>query len=225
MGLRHALTVLAEQWDDIRDRLPSAEFDTVSELVDEFTREGDRVISEEIAEEIADLLRARLPKDHPFLAALRGGEERLAPDPARRAAELTTWLRLTEPLRARLDGGLAPTAEEVERAATRWLLDAPALSADELLARGLDPEDPDLIRLAGAEGTGRWPSFQFAPDGSASRVVRTINRILEAAADPAGAADWWLGENARLGDAPARLIGTLADDELIAAARAETAEA
>jgi hypothetical protein len=225
MGLRHALTVLAEQWDDIRARLPSGEFGTVSELVDEFTREGDRVVSEEIAEEIADLLRARLPKDHAFLAALRGREERLAPDPARRAAELGTWFRLTEPLRARLDGGLAPTAQEVDRAATRGLLDAPALSADELIAKGLDPADPDLIRLAGADGTGRWPSFQFTPDGAPPRVVRTINRILEAAADPAGAADWWLGEHARFGDAPARLIGRVPDDELIAAARAGTGEA
>src|SRR4051812_33891315 len=110
MGLRQALTVLAEQWEDIRGRLSSGDFAAVSDLVDEFTREGDRVASEEIAEEIADLLRARLPKDHPFLTALRGREERLAPDPARRAAELATWFRLTEPLRARLDGSPAPSA-------------------------------------------------------------------------------------------------------------------
>ena len=225
MGLRHALTVLAEQWEDVRDRLPPAEFDSVSELVDEFTREGDRVISEEIAEEIADLLRARLPRDHPVLAALRAREERLAPDPARRAAELAAWFRLAEPLRARLGDVVSPTAEEVERGATRWLLDAPALGADDLRANGLDPGDPDLIRLDDADGTGRWPSFQFAPDGAPLRIVQTINRILEAYDDPFGAADWWLGTNARLGDAPARLVGTLPDDELIAAARAGTGEA
>jgi hypothetical protein len=224
MGLRQALTVLAEQWDDIRGRLSSGEFGAVSELVDEFTREGDRVISEEIAEEIADLLRARLPKDHPFLAALRGPQERLAPDPARRAAELAAWFRLTEPLRARLGDAGSPTAEEVERAATRWLLDAPALGADELRAHGLDPGDPELIRLDDGDGAGRWPSFQFGSDGVPLRVVRTINRILEASDDPFGAADWWLGANARLGDAPVRLIGRLPDGELIAAARAETAE-
>lgn len=226
MGLRQALTVLAEQWDDIRDRLPSGEFDTVSELVDELTREGDRVISEEIAEEIADLLRARLPKDHPFSAALRGHEERLAPDPGRRAADLVAWFRLTEPLRARLGDAVTPTAtaDEVERAATGWLLDAPALGADELRAHGVDPGDPDLIRLAAADGAGRWPSFQFGSDGAPLRVVRTINRILEASDDPFGAADWWLGANARLGAAPARLIGRRPDGDLIAAARAETAE-
>jgi hypothetical protein len=225
MGLRQALTVLAEQWDDVRDRLSSEEFGAVSGLVDEFTREGDRVISEEIAEEIADLLRARLPNDHPFLVALRGHEERLAPDPARRAAEPAAWFRLTEPLRARVGDVLSPTAEEVERAATRWLLDVPALGADELRAHGLDPGDPDLIRLDDADGAGRWPSFQFASDGAPLRIVRTINRILAASDDPFGAADWWLGAHAGLGDAPVRLIGRLPDGELIAAARAETAEA
>src|SRR5262245_26546312 len=120
MGLRHALIVLAEQWGDIRTRLSPEEFDEVHALVDEFTREGDRVTSEEIAEEIADLLRARLPRDHPFPVALRAREERLAPSPTRpdrRAAELAAWSRLAEPLRVRLGGTPEPTASEVEREA------------------------------------------------------------------------------------------------------------
>jgi hypothetical protein len=222
MGLRHALTVLAEQWDDIRERLSPGEFDEVQALVDEFTREGDRVMSEELAEEIADLLRTRLPRDHPFAAALRAREERLAPSPARRAAELAAWFSLAGPLRVRLGRPPEPTAEEVERAAEAWLLEAPALDADQLRAHGLDPADPDLIRLDRADGTGRWPAFQFAADGSPLRIVLEINRILDAYDDPFGAADWWLGDNGRLGDAPVRLIGNLPDEELIAAARAVT---
>lgn len=224
MGLRHALVVLAEQWGDIRNRLSPAEFDEVHALVDEFTREGDRVASEELAEEIADLLRDRLPADHPFLAALRAREERLAPDPgpARRAAELDAWLRLAEPLRVRISGRVVPTAREVEREAEAWLLDAPALEAEELRTYGLDPADPDLIRLDRPNGEGRWPAFQFGPDGSPLRIVREINRILDAADDPFGAADWWLGDNGMLGGVPADLIGQRPDEELIAAARAET---
>lgn len=221
MGLRHALGVLAEEWADIRDRLGAEEFGEVSGLVVEFTREGDLVASEELAEEIADRLRERLPRDHPFLVALRGREERLAPDPARRAAELSSWFRLAAPLRERLGAPPAPTPEEVEREAARWLLQAPALDAGALRARGLDPGDPGLIRLDDEDGTGRWPAFQFAPDGSPLRVVLEVNRILEAADDPFGAADWWLGDNGRLGAVPARLIGDVPDDELVAAARAE----
>ncbi len=53
----------------------------------------------------------------------------------------------------------------------------------------------------------------------------SINRILEAADDPFGAAGWWLGDNGWLGGAPARLIGRLPDERLLAAARAETREA
>lgn len=221
MGLRHALTALAEQWEDIRERLPSDEFGEVRGLVDEFAREGDREMAEEIAEEIADLLRVRLPAGHPFLVALYEREERLVPGPARRAAELASWLRLAEPLRDLVSGRSSPTADEVERAATAWLLDAPALGVDELRASGQDPEDPDLIRLDGADGSGRWPAFQFGTDGSAVPVVRVVNRLLDAADDPFGAADWWLGDNGGLGDAPARLIGSIPDERLIAAARAE----
>ncbi|GLW61885.1 hypothetical protein Arub01_01290 [Actinomadura rubrobrunea] len=222
MGLRHALTVLAEQWDDIRDRLSAEDVAEVRALVEEFAREGDRAASEEIAEEIADLLRDLLPGDHPFLAALRGREERLAPDRARRAADLAAWFRLAEPLRARLVGAdPPPTADEVERAAAERLLAVPALGADELRAGGQDPGDPDLIRLDAADGSVRWPDFQFAPDGSVPPVVRTVNRILDASGDPFGAADWWLGANGWLGAVPARLIGSVPDERLIAAARAE----
>ncbi|TDD40216.1 hypothetical protein E1287_01485 [Actinomadura sp. KC06] len=222
MGLRHALTALAEQWDDVRERLSPGEFDEVQALVDAFTREGDRVASEELAEDIADLLRARLPRDHPFLVALRAREERFAPDAARRAVELSAWFSLTGPLQVRLGRAPGPTSAEVEREAESWLLDAPALDADQLRARGVDPGDPGLIRLDRADGDGRWPAFQFAAGGGPLRIVLEINRILAAADDPYGAADWWLGGNGRLGDAPARLIGSLPDDELIAAARAET---
>lgn len=220
MGLRHALAVLAEQWDDIGSRLSPGEFDEVAALVVEFTREDDRVASEEIAEEVGDLLRTRLPVEHPFRVALREREERLATAPSRRAAELAQWLELADPLRARLREP-SSAAKEVERASTARLLAAPALSADEL--RGGDSEDPDLIRLDDADGAGRWPAFQFAADGSPVPIVRTVNRILGASEDPLGVADWWLGENGWLGGVPARLVGTLPGDQLIAAARAATA--
>jgi hypothetical protein len=105
-----------------------------------------------------------------------------------------------------------------------WLLAATALSADELRARGQDPGDRDLILLRRADGSEQWPAFQFERDGAPPTVVRTINRILDAANDPFGVADWWLGESGWLGDAPARLIGRVPDDLLIAVARIADAE-
>ncbi|MEV4894482.1 hypothetical protein AB0K48_34365 [Nonomuraea sp. NPDC055795] len=223
MGLRSALTVLAEQWEEIRGRLPAAEFAEISDLVDEFTREGDQEVSEEIVEEIADLLRARLPHDHSFLSALTDRSERLAPNPERRAEHLADWLRLSEHLRVRL-GRQGPTAAEVERDIMARMRAVPALRADELIANGQDPADPALIRLTTADGTPSWPAFQFAADGSSLPIVRSINQVLEAAGDPLGAADWWLGDNGRLGDAPIRLLGRIPDGQLIAAARNEKPE-
>jgi hypothetical protein len=163
-----------------------------------------------------------LPNEHPFAVALRAREERLAPGPVRRAAQLGAWFGLAGPLRVRLGGPPEPTAEDVEREADARLLDAPALTADDLNAHGIDPDDPDLIRLDGVDGAARWPAFQFGDDGAVFGVVREVNRILAASDDPFGAADWWLGGNGRLGDAPARLIGAVPDAELVAAARAET---
>lgn len=224
MGLRRALTVLAEQWDDIRGRLSPQEFAELSSLVDEFTREGDRAVSEEIAEEIADLLRTRLPYSHPFIETLSEPVKRWAPAAARRAEELAAWFRLADPLRARLLGAPESITDEVERAAMGSLLAVPALHADELTANGQDPTDPGLIRLEEADGSPRWPAFQFAGDGSPLPIVRSVNRILGASDDPFGVAGWWLGDNGLLGDAPARLIGRLPDERLMAAARDETRE-
>ncbi|MGC5015451.1 hypothetical protein ACLQ2R_32225 [Streptosporangium sp. DT93] len=212
MGLRHALTVLAEQWDDVRSALSPEDFGELAALVEELVREGDPGVAEEVAEEVADLLRERLRADHPVLEALRERDERRA------GAALLTPARL----RTRL--GLGPPPSEVEREALSRLLDAPALTADEVRAGGHDPGDPGLIRLEHSGGAARWPAFQFAADGRPLPLVRTINRILEAADDPFGAADWWLGDNGWLGGSPARLMGRVPDERLISAARAETTE-
>ncbi|MDN3353860.1 hypothetical protein [Actinomadura sp. DC4] len=221
MGMRRALGVLAEQWDDIRERIGPEDAGELSALVVEFVGEGDGDMSKEIAEEIVGLLRGRLPLDHPFRQAVIEDERRLAPD---RAVELASWFRLTEPLRG-LVGEPAPTASQVMADGSAWLLAADAFTAAEVRVRGQDPDDPGLIRLDRDDGIPQWPSFQFGPDGTPPQVVRTVNRILLAEEDPFGAADWWLGENAWLHAVPAHSIGSLPDESLIAAARAMEAEA
>ena len=47
-----------------------------------------------------------------------------------------------------------------------------------------------------------------------------MNQLLDAAADPLGAADWWLSSNGWLGEQPSLLIGQVPDDLLVRAARA-----
>ncbi|MFD3521808.1 hypothetical protein [Streptomyces sp. NPDC058653] len=121
----------------------------------------------------------------------------------------------------------APDAAAVIAAVERRLLDAPALSATEVRARyhGSAPP-PELIRIADPAldldpGLAyRYPEFQFRPGGGAPyEVVLEVNRVLLADADPWGAADWWLTDNAWLGGRrPAALLGERPDSELVGAA-------
>lgn len=104
------------------------------------------------------------------------------------------------------------------------LLRAPALTEEEVRRRGADPGDPGLIGLERADGARQWPAFQFAPDGGAVPVVREVNQLLDAAANPLGAADWWLSRNSWLGDQPSQLLGRVPDDYLVRAARAVGSE-
>ncbi len=221
MGIRSALAVLAGEWDDIRERIGPDAADALSVLVGELAAEGDAELSKEIAEEIVDLLRGRLPVGHPFRQAVIEDERRLA---TARAVDLAAWFRLVEPLRG-LVGESAPTAEQVAAEGTAWPLSAAALTEDEVRERGHDPGDPDLIRLDRADGTAQWPAFQFGTDGAPLAIVRKINRILAADEDPFGAADWWLGENAWLQAVPARSIGRVSEVSLIEAAHAAETEA
>jgi hypothetical protein len=119
------------------------------------------------------------------------------------------------------DADLTPDA--LLRSAAERLLRAPALGEDQVAGRGSDPADPDLIRLDRPDGAAQWPAFQFAPGGGPWPVVREVNRILDAARYPLGAADWWLSRNGWLDEVPSRLIG-VADDRLVRAARAIRSE-
>ncbi|MFF8959831.1 hypothetical protein [Streptomyces sp. NPDC014894] len=105
-------------------------------------------------------------------------------------------------------------------AVRRRLRRAPALSAAEVGARyGGSAPPPELIRFrVEAPGQGdRYPEFQFEPGGGAPyEVVLEVNRVLLADADPWGAADWWLSDNAWLGGGPpADLIGVRPDRDLV----------
>ncbi|WP_413811847.1 hypothetical protein [Streptomyces sp. OE57] len=117
---------------------------------------------------------------------------------------------------------LDPESAEIARAVRRRLLTAPARGPEQLT--GTTAEDPTgagLIRLSDPERGDRYPEFQFDPDtGEPRPVVQRINRMLLSDQDPWGAADWWLGGNTWLRDAPAALVGRVPDARLTEAAAA-----
>lgn len=228
MAIEDAINALPEHWDDVLAQLGAEKAAELTELIGRLGPPGgdDR----QVLTRISGLLVAGLPARHPVRRALAGGYL-LAPsaiDPDGVAAILR---------QRRGTGGTAvagagpasgpPAASEILRAVTVRLLAVPAYTKEEVRAHGADPEDPDLIRLRRPDGAGQWPAFQFAPGRAGPRpVVRVINGLLGAAADPVGAADWWLSRNGWLDAQPSLLLGRGrdTDDQLISAARAVGSE-
>jgi hypothetical protein len=221
MGLKHAMRVLAEEWDAVLAEVPPERRPALLELVAELATEAVPADSVEIAEEIADLLGLALPPEHPFRRALAVPETRLAPTGT--ATDLAEWLGPTQTLRGRLRGS-TPSSSSVEDRVRARLLSAPAFTEADLLASGQNPDDAGLIRLVRPDGTARWPAFQFGPDGRPYEVVRVVNELLDVAADPWGVADWWLGYHGGLRDAPERVLGSADPQGLIDLARLERSE-
>ncbi|MCX4545524.1 hypothetical protein [Streptomyces sp. NBC_01565] len=184
-----------------------------------------------IGEAVAAHVRNRLPADDP---ALRQWRSTMAPDRsaapglirrmATRHGHRPTAVRFSSagpaPRRpaAEQPGAAAPTAWDRIR---ERLLSASSLSEAQVRdVLGQDPRQPHLIRLTRKGGEVRLPSFQFQEDCAPVPLVLAINEVLRASRDPWGAADWWLGRNLWLGTAPAEVLGSVPDDELMAAALA-----
>lgn len=117
---------------------------------------------------------------------------------------------------------LDPVSAEIARSVQQRLLTAPARGPERLTgAAAEDPAGAGLIRLSDPERGDRYPDFQFDPEtGEPRPVVQRINRMLLSDQDPWGAADWWLGGNTWLRDAPAALVGRVPDARLTEAAAA-----
>lgn len=223
MGTSEAIDVLVQDWPGIRKRLTDRTRQLVQDRIVELASEPIPELITGKAGQLCVLIGNELPPVHPFRVALtEGGTRFLRPDTD--ATALADWFSTRETLLSliRRRDIARVTTEEVQEQAEAWLLAADSVSESELLARGVDPGAADLIQLEGHDGRARWPAFQF---GDRAELIRAINGILDAADDPWGAADWWLGRHARLGGVPAKLLGEIDDQVLLDAAMTERAEA
>jgi hypothetical protein len=209
------ITALIENLDDVRRRLSDERSAELERLLERLRQTGDDPDAlDELAMDIADLVESALPPRHPVREAITTGSRYDSPDPA---AEHTFWGPVLSRIRGVNLTGEFLTPESLLADIHASLLQAPAYQPDEVL----DGHDPQLVRLSAADGAPRVPAFQFDVDGLARPVVLLINRLLDSDDDPWGVADWWLGGNAWLGRAPADLLDSDRDDDLVAAAQAE----
>ncbi|GAA3199214.1 hypothetical protein [Actinocorallia longicatena] len=213
MSTHRALTMLWEDWAEVRSALPEGRGEELDDLVEQLADEGDPVVVRALAVRVARLL-LDLGDEHEIRAELRGGDR----DEHGAGPDDEAWFGLAERLAVRADPA-RPTSEEIA-AAPDLLPDAAMLDAADLAAAGLPPDPPGLIRLDPETGPSRWPAFQFGPDGLPRPVVQEINTLLGSDEDPFAVAEWWLGRNGWLGGVPADLLGAIPDDRLLAAARA-----
>ena len=221
MAIEDAITALSRSWADVAGRLGPGQLREMRDLVAALVGPA----HDEAMARIADLLEVTLPPEHPVIQALFEGH---LSEPA-----TLDWTVISDQLRNEIEAALAdvqePEAESrpgqaiLRRVADR-VLQAAALTADQVRERGGDPDDPGLIRLERADGRPQWPAFQFDPHDGPRPVIREVNDLLDASADPFAAADWWLSRNSWLGDRPSVLIGRVPDDYLVRAARAVSSE-
>jgi hypothetical protein len=218
----NVLEVLAAHWAETRPFLSADDLAYIADRVVAIENAADSSAARRPLNELRTLLALRLPADNPVSATVLGARWVSAD-----AADLpgsVALLRALPGLESLLQAASGPAARELS-GVQAGLLAARALTEGEVRAAGGDPGRADLIRLPRGDRHVVLPAFQFAGDGTPLPVVTRVNRLLDAAGDPWGVADWWLGRNAWLNGIPADLLGSVPDAELIMAARAELPEA
>jgi hypothetical protein len=215
------LQAIAAHWAEIRALASDEQWERLRALI-----AGIAGIAESDAREayaaLADELGDILPPDHEISAMMRTG---IMGGPATADAQLLEELWLLSDLvldpgesawRAAHGGTGSEDTDDFDRLVEERLLGLPSLSPQDARQRGINPNDLRLIRLPrpGAAPEFQLPAFQFGPAGDAWDIVMEVNQVLDAADDPWGVTCWWVDLHARLGDAPADLLG-LGQDSLI----------
>ena len=229
------LRAVARYWDEIRALASEEQWERVRALVAGTAEPDPREALAALADELWDIL----PPDHEICDIMRTGVMFSPPvDAATADAELLEELWLLSNLvldpgesawRGRhpelddlVDLAEDPAgADDIDQMVEERLLRLPSLTPEEARLHGVDPDDTRLIRLPrpGAVPEFQLPEFQFAPVGGAWDIVMEVNQVLDAADDPWGVMCWWVDPHARLGDAPARLLGHGQDNLILRAAR------
>ena len=217
MGLADAVAELRRRWAELPALLAPDPARTVRDLADGLVTEGDAERRQLLALRMLRVLDSALSPAHPIRLALLDGEDFRSPATAERLDDELAALRLVA---ADIEAAFEPDPAGILAAAQADLLAAASMTAGELRAVGGDPDHPDLLRLPSAAGD-RLPRFQLDSVHEPYEVVLAVNRILQAEADPWGAASWWLRANGWLDAVPAELVGTRSSDRLTAAALAE----
>ncbi|MBO3750634.1 hypothetical protein J5X84_31540 [Streptosporangiaceae bacterium NEAU-GS5] len=212
------ITTLVANLADVRTHLDDDQSRELDQLLARLGAAGEAPVTpedtaelDEIAIEIADLIEPLLPREHPVRLSITTAmrwQTGAVVDPG-------PWTEALSRLDARVLRGTTPA--RLAESARRWLRAAPSHHPSDVP----DGYLPEIIQLDTDQGDLLVPAFQFDEEGRAHALVLMINAILEVDDDPWGVADWWLGENAWLGAAPADLLGTGRDDDLFAAATAE----
>lgn len=228
VGINQALAALEATWDDVRRTVDPGVFESLERFtvhLHDAAIGGDTKSRSKNAYAIADLLSAALPPDHPFVVALESEDTRFvntSADQRSIAERLFTRLSGEPPHDSQSSATERSAAEAVAAEAERRLAQTACVLVKQLRSEEIEASGDRLISLG---PDGRLPRFQFDAALHPRPVVLTVNAILDAHGDPWGVADWWLGENAWLGAAPAALLGAVEDGVLVDAAEAELGEA
>jgi len=233
------LRAVARYWDEIRTLASDQQWEQVRAIV-AGTAEPD---PREALAQLADLLWEILPPGHEICEIMRATVMSRPTDVATADLEMLEQLwRLSErvqpgesawpghhPAQDSVGAGGSPAGgagtdvgagHDIDRLIEARLLGLASLTPQDAQRRGVNPNDVRLIRLPGPGARVQLPAFQFAPAGRPWDVVMEVNQLLDAADDPWGVTCWWVDPHARLGDAPADLLGRGQDGLIMRAARA-----
>ncbi|MFJ9892760.1 DUF3168 domain-containing protein [Streptomyces sp. NPDC091280] len=210
------ISALTRDRQGIREKLTPEDRNQLDVLLDLAAEGGDERRQRAVARAVAAHLRASLPEDE-VRAVERRFTDTTSPLPH---VLLASFASLGDPSTGpHATGPTPPDDARAQPSPYERLLAAPALSEDDLRENfGVETTAPELIRLRHHDGTEGLPAFQFDGSGRPRDVVVAVNRMLGAAEDPWGVADWWLGPNPWLAAPPATLLGRGLDGQLLAAA-------
>lgn len=165
-----------------------------------------------------------LGPDHRAWSALRESPTRLSTGQQPRASDLVHLFgERAESAMSSREASEDARADLLEEAVRRSVLRFGYTVIDIEQANESRAVEAPLI-IVELNGQFAVPHFQLQSDSDTQRIVEEVNTVLEAWADPLGAASWWLSPNGWLGNVPAALLDTAREGEIVFAAEQLTSD-